>query len=152
MPHRWDRSTSVGENARTRLPSLAQEYFGAGRTLMDGEPPAAALHRFRLKTKRFRYTLELFRVCYGPQIERYLAQLRKIQDWLGAINDSATTRRLVAGVMRRRSPEWNGFDRFLLARTRENVAEFQSYWKRIFDKPGEEQRLVRYLSRVSASK
>lgn len=143
---------SAGENARTRLPSVAQGYFKAGRTLMDGDPPAAALHRFRLKTKRFRYTLEMFRGCYGPQVERYLAQLRKIQDWLGAINDSATTGKLVAATMRRHSPEWTRFSRFLLERTQENVAEFQSYWKGIFDKPGEEQRWVRYLSRVSGKK
>jgi CHAD domain-containing protein len=152
MPPRWDRSASAAENAGAQLPPLVRTYFENGRKLIAENPPPDVLHKFRLETKRLRYTLELFRTCYGPQLERHLAELRKIQDWLGAISDYATTRELLGGRITRRSAAWQQIEDSLTARTREKLAEFRSYWRQTFDKSGQEERWVRYLSRVPRAK
>ena len=91
----WDSAKSAEENASQKLPPLARAYFRAGRALFAAKPTAGAFHKFRLETKRFRYTLELFQPCYGPGLEERLKLLRNIQDLLGEINDCATTQKLL---------------------------------------------------------
>ena len=55
---KWKPSRSVIENARSVLPKLVEKYFKAGRRAADGKRSPDELHQFRIKTKRFRYTLE----------------------------------------------------------------------------------------------
>ena len=69
---------SVAANAREVLPKLAKKYFQAGRDAVSEKRPPDELHAFRLETKRFRYTLELFRPVYGPQLKRYLKALHGV--------------------------------------------------------------------------
>ena len=92
----WDEAASTSANVRARLPAMAQSYCDQGRKLLDPSSSPSAMHRFRLETKAFRYTLEFFRPCFGPALERYLSGLREIQDCLGALNDCAATRDLIA--------------------------------------------------------
>jgi hypothetical protein len=99
----WNPEQDVSGNARLVLPRLAVKYLRASRRL--AEPNPSALHAFRLKTKRFRYTLELFRSCYGPGFDQRLAALRKIQQHLGDINDCAATRRLLLEMNGSKSAE-----------------------------------------------
>jgi CHAD domain-containing protein len=82
-----DPSQSAAENARIVLPKMARRYFDAGRKAIQGKRPPDELHAFRLKTKRFRYTLELFRPLYGPNLERYLRALHELQTALGKVSD-----------------------------------------------------------------
>src|SRR5579863_8212648 len=91
----WDGSKGPAQNASVKLPELSKRYFRAGHALLRGTPSPEALHRFRLETKRFRYTLELFRPCYGPGLDRRLAKLREIQTHLGEISDCSATIGLV---------------------------------------------------------
>jgi CHAD domain-containing protein len=70
---------------------LACEFLEHGHKLFT------SLHGFRLLTKRFRYTLELFRCCYGPGLERRIEALHTLQQRLGEINDCATTREILLG-------------------------------------------------------
>ena len=139
---RWDASASAAANARALLPELMRAYFAKGRKLIEKPPSAAALHRFRLETKALRYTLELFRPCYGPGFERRLAVLRRIQAHLGAINDFATTIELVAS-----SPERAAVEAALTARARRRSLEFRRYARKLFLDPTEPSRWLRYLSR-----
>jgi CHAD domain-containing protein len=82
------------------------------------------MHQFRLKTKRVRYTLELFETVYGGKTKPIMELLKGLQEKLGAINDCATTIEMVrqdrdaAAAVRR------------LAGQRE--AEFRNYWKKHF--------------------
>jgi CHAD domain-containing protein len=92
----WNAAKSAAENARSVLPKLAAEYWAAAERLSAGKPSPKLLHKFRLETKRFRYTLELFQGCYGPGFEARLDVLRKLQQQLGEINDYAATRRLLS--------------------------------------------------------
>jgi CHAD domain-containing protein len=79
------------------LPEVAAQYFLAAQALVARNRSTAALHKFRLRTKRFRYTLELFHKCYGPGLSQRLKTLQKIQQHLGHINDCATTIRMLSG-------------------------------------------------------
>jgi CHAD domain-containing protein len=90
-------SQSAAENARVALPKMARRYFEAGRKAIAGKRPAEELHGFRLKTKRFRYTLELFRPLYGPNLDRYLKALRELQGALGKVSDYQAIQRVLAG-------------------------------------------------------
>ena len=89
-------SQSAAENARAVLPKMARKYFEAGRKAIEGKRPPDELHRFRLKTKRFRYTLELFRPLYGPSLDRYLKALRELQGALGKVSDYQAIARVLS--------------------------------------------------------
>jgi CHAD domain-containing protein len=89
-------SASAAENARVVLPKMARKYFEAGREAIAGKRPPDELHGFRLDTKRFRYTLELFRPLYGPNLDRYLKALREMQGALGKVSDYQAIRRVLA--------------------------------------------------------
>ena len=89
-------SKSAAENARLVLPKMAHKYFEAGRKAIEGKRPPEKLHGFRLETKRFRYTLELFRPLYGPNLDRYLKALRELQGALGKVSDYQAIQRVLA--------------------------------------------------------
>jgi CHAD domain-containing protein len=146
----WDDSASAGANARHSLPALVRAYYAQGRRLAGGDLSPEVLHEFRLGTKRLRYTVEMFRTCYGPGIERWLTALRQIQDHLGAINDCVTTRELVAAKLPPGAPERLRIERSLNARARREVAAFRHYWQATFDTPGEARRWTAYFSRAAA--
>ncbi len=113
---------------------------------MGSSSSAAAMHPFRLETKALRYTLELFRPCFGPGLEGFLLSLRRIQDSLGALNDYATTRDLIAARLPKHAPHREKMDRLLTARARRKSVEFRRYWRQTFDKPGEDRRWMNYIS------
>ena len=89
-------SRSAAENARVVLPKLAHKYFEAGRKAIEGKRPPDELHGFRLETKRFRYTVELFRPLYGPNLDRYLKALRELQGALGKVSDYQAIQRVLS--------------------------------------------------------
>jgi len=89
------QSATVEAVARRELPRLAEAFLREGRRAASQEASAKQLHRFRLAAKRFRYTLELFAVLYGPPAGDWVEQVRTTQTLLGSINDCAVTRRLV---------------------------------------------------------
>jgi CHAD domain-containing protein len=88
---------NASANARLILPKMARKYFEAGRKMMDAKRSPDELHKFRLKTKEFRYTLELFRPVYGPGLDGYIKSLRELQGALGKISDYQAIRRVLAG-------------------------------------------------------
>jgi CHAD domain-containing protein len=129
-------SQSVAQNAREMLPKMARKYFGAGRDAVSEKRPPDELHRFRLQTKRFRYTLELFRPVYGPQLDRYLSALRTLQGALGKVSDHQAIQRVLDG------------DRVLEAQIRQElkrkVKDLRNEW-RAFDSDGALKRWRTYL-------
>jgi CHAD domain-containing protein len=138
----WDSARSAEENASRKLPPLAREYFRAGRELFAIKPTVGAFHKFRLETKRFRYTLELFRPCYGPGLEARLKLLRKIQDLLGEINDCATTQKLLGAHPDRIS-------NFLERRMALKARALRMWWRQTFDGAGHEIWWTNYLARFA---
>jgi CHAD domain-containing protein len=137
----WNTRSSASLNARRYLPRLAAAYFAESRTLLKNVSKPAHLHRLRLLSKRLRYTLELFRPCYGPELEERLESLKRLQDFLGDINDAVTSAHLIAkmpGAIRMR--------RYLERRAAHKAARFLTEWRTRFDAPGREAWWVDFLS------
>jgi len=148
----WDEDAGAARNARRKLPALIAEYFAEGRALAAGKISAAELHQFRLRTKRLRYTLELFRPCYGPGLDRRLKAVHQVQQLLGELNDCAAARRIIETLLPPRSPRRLRLGRFLDARARRKLAEFRAYWTGEFDAEGHEQAWRAYLTRSARRK
>lgn len=140
----WDSSMSAAASARRVLPSLAADYFAAGRKTFRRKADPETLHAFRIRTKRFRYTLELFQPLYGPGLASRLELLRKIQQYLGDINDCVITERLVRSVAGDGGPPQELLEA-LAARVRQRRRKLAEFWRESFDAPGAEQSWVRYL-------
>lgn len=88
---------------RHTLPSIILARFEAVRayeTLADlPQPPAyPTLHALRIQAKYLRYSLEFSRPLLGKDGDRLIAQLKRLQDHLGALND--------AHVEQQRLQEW----------------------------------------------
>ena len=147
----WDEKQSTAANAHRHLPEAAGEYFSAGRKLAArGTPGARNLHAFRIETKRFRYTLEMFRKPYGKPLDPYLEALRKVQNYLGDINDCATTRALVLDAMPMPSPQRRKIERALDYRMDKLIANFLKYWRAEFDPAAQEARWRAFLAQAPA--
>ncbi|HEV2202598.1 MAG TPA: CHAD domain-containing protein [Bryobacteraceae bacterium] len=120
----WDWSASVSENAQKTLPRLAGEFFREGDAAAAALGDYETLHRFRLRAKRFRYTLEIFGSFYGARLAAKAPALRGLQDRMGAINDCVVVLHL-EGMDRAAS----GAVKKLLA---ERDAAFRKYWHQTF--------------------
>jgi CHAD domain-containing protein len=146
----FDENASPAVNARMTLPALVAKYAGAGRKLLAGNPEPAQLHALRLRTKRLRYTLELFAPCYGPGLDERLAMLRGVQQQLGEMNDCATVRAWLARRLPRSSLHRVKVERFLDQRLARAAAGLRRHWKVAFDAPGQDAWWAGYLSRPRA--
>jgi CHAD domain-containing protein len=144
---KWDEAGSAGENARAQLPAAAGAYFREGRKLLAGSPSPDDLHGFRLKTKRLRYTLELFRACYSSPLEQRLEALREVQTLLGDLNDCVAAERIASNALPPKSQAYVRIASFVNARGDKLVAAFRKHWKENFDAPGREDWWVGYLAK-----
>lgn len=142
----WDERSGAEENARQKLPPLVTAYFAEVRGLLAKDPPPAKLHQLRLATKRLRYTLDLFRPCYGPGLETRVAELRQIQQLLGEVNDRVAAGRLLSKAMSA-SPQRARVEKFLDAQAAHTARKFRKYWTAVFDAQGRERWWTGYLSR-----
>jgi CHAD domain-containing protein len=138
----WKPSGTAAESAQAALPKLAQKYFKAGRKAANGKRSAKELHRFRIATKEFRYSLELFRPVYGPSLERHIDALRGLQSTLGKLNDHYTLKPLFKGDKTLKAKLEQAMDKHL--------NQFHEQWK-TFDADGEMQRWKVYFGRPRGS-
>ncbi|HUP04290.1 MAG TPA: CHAD domain-containing protein [Bryobacteraceae bacterium] len=141
----WNERFGAAANARRELPRLAEHFFSQVTAALSADPDAEQLHRVRLAAKRMRYTLELFRPCYGAALEQRIECLRKLQQVLGEINDCAVTRRLLAAAAR--SPHRAKAERFLAARQRARTAELRRLWTTRLGVESQHRRWLTYLAR-----
>ena len=141
---KWDEHTTAAANARRVLPRLAADYFKEVRDFLATEREPEEFHRMRLASKRFRYTLELFRPCYGTGLEERLGALKKLQDALGDLNDAVASMDLLGG----RTGE--KVEKFLSARAEEKAQEFRVHWTESFDAPKQEDVWLEFLRKAHA--
>jgi CHAD domain-containing protein len=142
----WSPSNSAVESARNTLPQLAERFFAAGRkAAKQGRATPKELHAFRLHTKRFRYTLELFQPLYGPGLKSRLAELRRIQQYLGDMNDCVITEALLRAGGGKKTAEVKQLLARLDSRKTNRARRFLRYWRDSFDPPAQEKRWHRYL-------
>ena len=133
------------------LPGLASEYFAQVRRVLKRDPSPADLHCARLATKRFRYTLELFRGSYGPGLEARMEALRRVQHLLGEVNDCVASRRLLSNIAVP-FPLKKAVRDFLKQEARQRAAMFQKEWQEEFDGPGREEWWVTFLKNKRKSR
>lgn len=145
--NQWNERQTAAANARRVLPAAAAAYFAKIREALAQDPLPDALHPLRLRTKRLRYTIELFRPCYGAGLEQALTALRGLQNALGEVNDSAVAARLAIEGMPP-SPRRDRVTRFLERRAAERALEFRRIWLEEFDAPGREAWWTSYLARA----
>lgn len=141
----WKPAEPAARNASVVLPQIVRDYFQTGRKL-DRDSSAKAMHRFRLKTKHLRYTLEAFASLYGPGFKTRLAQLRPIQNALGELNDCEV---LLAEIGSRVS---TGVKDFVTRRADEKRREFLRYWRQEFDAENQHKKWEIYLTRFARPK
>lgn len=142
----WDASQDAPANARAVLPAMTGDLFEAGGEAAAPEAGHDAMHQFRLRAKRLRYTLEIFEPVYraggSEDLKRALGQMKDLQDRLGAINDCVTARALLE------------HDRAAIAAVEGLLpgreAEFRRYWKQRFG-PAARKRWTAWLSKPEAN-
>lgn len=78
---------SVLANFRQVLPRRVHRYFSRGRRLVKHRAPDERLHRFRIRTKRLRYTLELYAEHFPTVLQSSLKYFQHIQEQLGKLQD-----------------------------------------------------------------
>lgn len=124
LDEQWIWPAGVRENARRILPKLAEEFFRQGDITAAARGKLDLLHPFRLRGKRFRYTLEVFVPCYGDPLEAKILDLRGLQDRMGQINDCMVVLKLP------------GMNRVSTAAVRRLLAArddaFRTYWSETF--------------------
>ncbi len=127
--------------AAATLPDAARTFFLAGRAAaeqgppIEQGPPGVPLHPLRIQGKKLRYCLELFAPCYGPEVNELIDTLKKVQDYLGDINDcKAAAPLLTEGASKQDSAR---IRESLKARDQELFDEFRRYWTETVDAPGE---------------
>jgi CHAD domain-containing protein len=146
--NQWNERQTAAANARRVLPAAAAAYFAQIREALAQDPAPDELHPLRLRTKRLRYTIELFRPCYGAGLERALTALRGLQSVLGEVNDCAVAARIAqqsVAPSRRRDQ----VTRFIEERAAGRAREFRRIWSEEFDAPGREAWWTSYLARAT---
>lgn len=143
----WEERRGPGQNARSELPDLVAAYFAEVRQTLANHAKPAELHGLRLLTKHLRYTLELFRPCYGPGLRTRIAALRRLQQYLGEVNDCAAAAAVAAAFSRKNSPQQKRLDGFLRERRAKKIEEFRREWTQVFDASGRERWWTGYLAR-----
>ena len=134
----WYERSSPSVNARRQLPRMMSEYFAEVRAALAEKPSPARLHQIRLASKKIRYTLELFRPCYGAAgFEAHLKALKDVQTSLGDVNDAVAASRLLVELMPH-SPQRQALRAFLKHRAAKKAEEFGAHWTGQFDAPGQE--------------
>jgi CHAD domain-containing protein len=137
---------SAGDFSRRLLPSLAAEFFEAGRRAVQRANEPERLHAFRLAAKRFRYTLEIFAPCYGPTLQKRIEQVREIQGILGKRQDAAVSAERIQPAVPL-DLDLAQVHRRLESRGAKLEQEFLRFWRHTFDAAGELERWQRYLCR-----
>jgi CHAD domain-containing protein len=142
----WNPRLGAAGNARRHLPAMVRAYFKQVRELLAADPPPAELHAIRLATKRVRYTLELFRPCYGPGLKIRLAALQRLQQVLGEVNDCAAAERLIDSLIPA-SGSRQRVQTFLRRRAAAIAVLLRKEWSETFDAPRREQWWLQYLAK-----
>jgi len=135
----------TAQTARQMLPGMAQDFFEGGDQAASVKADPRELHRFRLVSKKFRYTLELFTPLGGTALTPKLEAMRRVQTLLGDINDLETVRDMLG--------EYEGAEpviTWLKKRQRKRLAEFRGYWETTFEEAQERQNWIDFLKHLAA--
>jgi len=138
----------AAKEAGTLLPRMAREFFEAGDRAVHPDCPPAAMHKFRIRSKKFRYTLELFAPLYGDELDKRMDALRQAQTRLGDINDCVATAELVKDYRRDSDDASDSAIATLEREAAKKTAAFRRWWAKSFNAK-QKDNWVRYLAQES---
>jgi len=141
---KWKGKKDLRENLRSGIPGMIDDYFNAGQTALALGTSWDEMHRFRLLTKRFRYTLEIFRPAYGPGLEHRIELLRALQTLLGDINDYRVTSGILEQVEGTETVRTQ-----LDEKANRKTVQLRSMWSEQFEAAGQRERWRRYLTQYA---
>ena len=134
----------IAQIARQMLPAMAQDFFERGDQAAGAKASPGEVHRFRIASKKFRYTLELFTPLCGPSLNPKLEAIRRIQTLLGDINDFETVRDILG--------QFEGAENvtaWFKKRQRKRLVEFRAYWATTFAAAEERQSWIESLKHLA---
>jgi CHAD domain-containing protein len=122
-----DTRIPVEQTAHRILPRMAADFVERGDAASESKVSPEKLHAFRLASKKFRYTLELFAPLYGSRLTGWIDNLKTFQTLLGDINDCATVAQMLA--------DYKGVgaaETWLKKRQRRKTDQFSKQWREEF--------------------
>jgi CHAD domain-containing protein len=122
-----DARIAVEQTAHRILPRMAADFVDRGNAASESKVSPEKLHAFRLASKKFRYTLELFAPLYDAALNGWLESIKAIQTVLGDINDCATVAQMLAGYKGSGATET-----WLKKRQRRKTEQFSKQWQEEF--------------------
>jgi CHAD domain-containing protein len=87
---------AVEDTARKTLPAMAKDFLERGDAASLPKASPEKLHAFRIASKKFRYSLELFAPLYQRELSAWIDSIKRIQTLLGDINDCETVAHMLA--------------------------------------------------------
>lgn len=133
------------ELATTLLPEVAATFIDAGDELANHPESRRRLHKFRIRAKRLRYTLECFAGLYAAALAKRTERVKAVQTVLGHLQDTVASRRLL-----RKAGATKGVLQLLRAEGVRRLEEFQELWPKLFPE-GSAALWARYLRRTVAN-
>jgi CHAD domain-containing protein len=122
-----DTRIPVEQTAHRILPRMAADFVERGKAASESKVSPEKLHAFRIASKKFRYTLELFAPLYGSALTGWLGSIKAIQTLLGDINDCVTVAQMLAGYKGSDAAET-----WLKKRQRRKAEQFSKQWHEEF--------------------
>jgi CHAD domain-containing protein len=128
---------AISETAGQILPRMAEDFVERGNAVSQAKASPQKLHGFRIASKKFRYTLEIFAPLYGNALSGWLESIKRIQTLLGDINDCATVVQMLGDYK-----SAGAAAAWLKKRQRRKTEEFVRCWTEEFgDGPGVQSRM-----------
>ncbi len=121
---------AIGETAGQILTRMADDFVERGNAVSEAKASPEKLHGFRIASKKFRYTLEIFAPLYGTALNEWLESIKRIQTLLGDINDCATVALMLADYK-----SGGAAASWLKKRQRRKTEEFARCWAEEFGDP-----------------
>ena len=107
------------------LVALTKALFVRGAAAAVAGSTHHQMHRFRLRAKAYRYTVELFVTRFGDAaVEPIMAGMKELQDRLGEMNDCVSALELIKGHAHA--------ERAIRLLLTQREQAFRSHWKRHF--------------------
>ncbi len=122
-----DTRVPVEQTAHRILPRMAADFVERGNAASEPKVSPEKLHAFRIASKKFRYTLELFVPVYGAALSGWIESIKAIQTQLGDINDCATVAQMLAEHKGAGAAET-----WLKKRQRRKTEQFSKQWREEF--------------------
>jgi len=95
--------STVGQAAPSVISGLFNEVILRGNRLLL-KPKLKNFHKLRIQFKKLRYASEFFNPAFDGALSAFIADVVKIQDCLGELQDTVFTKELIVGFLKK----WKG--------------------------------------------